>query len=50
MIASFAQLFSQAYDVMEIEAIAACRALEFGQEVGINEVVLEGDCQQLYRH
>ena len=29
---------------MEIEALAAHRALVFGLEVGISEVVLEGDC------
>ena len=28
---------------MEIEAIAATRALEFAREVGINNVVMEGD-------
>ena len=30
---------------MEIEALAAHRGLVFGQEVGISEAVLEGDCQ-----
>ncbi|XP_075633438.1 uncharacterized protein LOC142605897 [Castanea sativa] len=45
MIASLSQVLPQAYDAMEIEAIAAHRALVFGQEVGISEAVLEGDCQ-----
>ena len=43
VIASLTQLLPQAYEVTEIEAIAACRALEFGLDVGINEAVLEGD-------
>ena len=30
---------------MEIEALAAHHGLVFGQEVGISEAVLEGDCQ-----
>lgn len=47
VIASLAQLLPQAYDAMGIETIAACRALEFGLEVGISEAVLEGDCQAI---
>ena len=45
IIASLAQVLPQAYDAMEIEALAAHRALVFGLEVGISEAVLEGDCQ-----
>ena len=37
------QLISLALQPVEIEAIAATRALEFGQETGISEAVLEGD-------
>ena len=44
VIASLTQLLPQAYGVTEIEDIAACCALEFGQEVGIQEAVFEGDC------
>ena len=44
VIASLTQLLPQAYEVVEIEAIAACHALKFGLKVGINEAVLEGDC------
>ncbi|KAF3959114.1 hypothetical protein CMV_016044 [Castanea mollissima] len=47
VIASLAQLLPQAYDAMKIETIAACRALEFGLEVGIGEAVLEGDSQAI---
>lgn len=47
MIASLAQVLPQAYDALEIEALAAHRALEFGLEVGINEAVLKGDCQAI---
>ncbi|XP_075636783.1 uncharacterized protein LOC142609023 [Castanea sativa] len=43
VIASLIQLLPQAYDATDIEAIVACRALDFGQEVGIQEAVLEGD-------
>ena len=45
MIASLARVLPQAYDAMEIKELAAHRALVFGQEVGISEAVLEGDCQ-----
>lgn len=34
----------QAYNATEIKALAACHAVELGQEVGIQEAELEGDC------
>ena len=40
-------MLPQAYDALEIEALAAHRALEFGLEVGINVAVLGGDCQAI---
>ena len=45
IIASLAQLISLALQPVEIEAVAATWALEFGQEIGISEVVLEGDSE-----
>ena len=37
------QQISQAYKPIEIEAMAATRAHEFGLEIGINKFVVEGD-------
>ena len=42
---SLTQLISPALQPAEIEAVAAARALEFGNEIGISEVVLEGDSE-----
>lgn len=38
-------LTAPALQPIEIEAITAARALEFGQEIGITEAVLEGDSE-----
>ena len=43
ILASLAQSFSPALTPMEIEAVAAARALEFGLETGSIEAILEGD-------
>ena len=43
VIASMAQQLPQAYKAVEIEAMAASRASEFGVEIGIHQVILEGD-------
>ena len=43
ILASVALSLSPALQPAEIEAIAAARALEFGQELGLTEAVLEGD-------
>lgn len=43
VIATLAQQLPQAYQVAEIEAMAVIRALEFGTEVGVSSVVVEGD-------
>ena len=42
-IASLSQLIPYAYQAADMEAIAANRALEFAWEIGINDVILEGD-------
>ena len=45
VLASMAQSFSPALTPVEIEAVAASRALEFGLEIGLAEAVLEGDSE-----
>ena len=45
ILASLAQSIPQAFQPAEIEAIVAARALEFGQEIGITEAILEGDSE-----
>ena len=45
VIAALAQQLSQAYQAMEIEAMDVVRALEFGLEVGVDRVLMEGDCE-----
>lgn len=41
--ASLAQNFSQAYKPVEIEAMAATRAIDFAGEIGVDGIVVEGD-------
>ena len=45
ILASLAQSFSPALTLVEIEAIATARALEFGLETGSVEAILEGDSE-----
>ena len=45
VMASLAQTVAPAMQPIEIEAVAAARALEFGEEIGITEA--EGDSEQL---
>ena len=45
VIASMATRISQQLRSVEIEAMAASKALEFARELGITEAVLEGDSQ-----
>ena len=45
VIASMATRISQQLRPVEIQAMAASKALEFARELGITEVVLEGDSQ-----
>ncbi|KAK9991286.1 hypothetical protein SO802_026271 [Lithocarpus litseifolius] len=45
ILASLAQSFSPALTPVEIEAVAAARALEFGLEIGSSEAILEGDSE-----
>ena len=43
VMASLVQLLPQAYQVVEIEAMAASRAMEFGREITVAKVIVEGD-------
>ena len=43
VVASFAQRFCQAYKPVEIEAMAATRAIEFAREIGVDRIMVEGD-------
>ena len=45
VIASLVQQLSQAYQVVEVEAMAKSRALKFGLEFGIHWAILEGDSE-----
>ena len=45
ILASLAQSIPQALQPVEIEAIAAAWALEFGHEIGLTEAILEGDSE-----
>ena len=42
VIASLAQRLSQAYKAVEVEAMAAIRALEFAGEIGVDRIMVEG--------
>ena len=43
MLLALAQQLPQAYQVAEIQAMAAIRALEFGTELGVGNVIVKGD-------
>ena len=43
MIASLAQSLNQAFKAVEIEALAASRALELAADIGLDNVIVEGD-------
>ena len=43
VVASHAQRFCQAYKPVEIEAMAATRAIEFAGEIGVDRIMVEGD-------
>ena len=45
VIASLVQQLSQAYQAVEVEAMATSRALKFGLEFGIHWAILEGDSE-----
>ena len=43
VIATLSHPLNQAFKVVEIEALAASRALEFAADIGLDNVILEGD-------
>lgn len=43
IIVSLVQKLPQAYQVVEVEAKAECKAMEFGREIGMEKVIVEGD-------
>ena len=45
VIASLVQQLAQAYQPMVVEALAACRAVEFGSELGLRRATVEGDSE-----
>ena len=40
---SLIQQLEQAYQPVEVEAIVACRTVEFGSEIGVDCAIVEGD-------
>ena len=49
VMASLIQQLEQAYQPVEVEAIAACRAVEFGSEVGVDCAIVEGDSEVIVK-
>ncbi|XP_023901011.2 uncharacterized protein LOC112012867 [Quercus suber] len=49
VLASLIQQLEQAYQPVEVEAIAACRAVEFGSEIGVDCAIVEGDSEVLVK-
>ena len=47
LIASLSQQIHLPSIVLEVETMAARRALEFAMEIGVHKVILEGDCEIL---
>lgn len=43
VLASISQQLPRAFQPLEVEVLAVVRALEFGAEIGVKEVVMEGD-------
>ena len=49
VIASLVQQVEQAFQPLQVEAIAACRAVEFGSEIGVDCAIVEGDSEVLIK-
>ncbi|KAL0014909.1 hypothetical protein SO802_001978 [Lithocarpus litseifolius] len=43
VMASLGQQLPHAYQAIKVEAIVACKAVEFGREIGVAKVIVEGD-------
>ncbi|XP_023885283.1 uncharacterized protein LOC111997430 [Quercus suber] len=49
VMASLIQQLEQAYQPVEVEAIAACKAVEFGNEIGVDFAIVEGDSEVIVK-
>ena len=49
VMASLIQQLEQAYQPVEVEAIAACRTVEFGSEIGVDYAIVEGDSEMIVK-
>ena len=49
VIASLVQQLDQAFQPMEVVAMAACRAVEFGSELGLHNVIVKGDSELIVK-
>lgn len=49
VIASLIQQLDQAYQLVEVEAMAVCRAVELGNEIGVDCTILEGDSKLIVK-
>ena len=49
VMASLVQQLEQAFQLVEVEAIAACRAVEFGSEIGVDCAIVEGDSEVIVK-
>ncbi|KAK9997364.1 hypothetical protein SO802_022050 [Lithocarpus litseifolius] len=49
VIASLIQQLEQAYQPVEVEAITACRAVEFGSEIGVDCAIMEDDSKVIVK-
>lgn len=47
--ASLIQQLEQAFQPVEVEAIVACRAVEFGSEIGVDCAIVEGDSEVIVK-
>ena len=45
VIASLIQKLDQAYQPVEVKAMAASKAVEFGNELGLHRAIIEGDLE-----
>ena len=49
VMASLIQQLEQAYQPVQVEAIAMCRAVDFGNEIGVDCAIMEGDSEVIVK-
>ena len=49
VMASLIQQLEQAFQPMEVEAIVACKVVEFGSEIGVDYAIVEGDSEVIVK-